>query len=411
VSIAYGSGARHRPVDVSADDGEEVALDGTRLKQLRVERGLSVSDAARMVTLSREQVDQIENGGLRAFYGARHKLLAARKYAEGLGITLEEILPAEKTATPTPERSVAASKAAENAVVGNTESDNADPGTAKADIADVGNAVPASIATAEPEVVPVTTQQSLVETPAAVVIPTRSMDDPSPMSNLSQATVKRLPLALVVCVILVLVFSILRGLTPEPKLAELPPPEPVVQTASAGESPTSEPASETQAAATPEPESPAASAAPATPATAPATSAAPLASATVATAATDAAATAPSPDPAAEGACGLNAGPDTPRWAPPQARNASTRVFMTSASAIDVCVTDAAGVSTPLRLKPGAMVSASGKPPYIVRSDRLSQAQIFLQGLKVRVPASAVAVHLITTSSVRSPETPAPSEQ
>jgi hypothetical protein len=128
-------------------------------------------------------------------------------------------------------------------------------------------------------------------------------------------------------------------------------------------------------------------------------------------AANDATATVPARDPAAEGACALSAGPDTPRWAPPQARNASTRVFMTSASAIDVCVTDAAGVSTPLRLKPGAMVSASGKPPYIVRSDRLSQAQIFLQGLKVRVPASAVAVHLITTSSVRSPEAPVPVEQ
>jgi hypothetical protein len=84
---------------------------------------------------------------------------------------------------------------------------------------------------------------------------------------------------------------------------------------------------------------------------------------------------------------------------------------VTSVAPIDVCVTDANGTSTPLKVKPGAMSSATGKPPYIVRSERLAQAQIFLQGLKVRVPSSAVAVHLFTTQSVKSPESPVPSEQ
>jgi len=105
------------------------------------------------------------------------------------------------------------------------------------------------------------------------------------------------------------------------------------------------------------------------------------------------------------------AGPDTPRWTPAYARNASTRVFLTSATLIDVCVTDATGVSTPLTLRPGAMASASGKPPYVVRSERLSQAQIFLQGLKVRFPASATAIHLMPSQSVRAPEPPASTEE
>ncbi|NCV86665.1 MAG: hypothetical protein EBW14_12505, partial [Oxalobacteraceae bacterium] len=93
MSSPFESGGRQRPVDVSLNDTDEVVIDGTRLKQERIERGLAVSDAARMATLSREQIEQIENGGLRAFYGARHKLLATRKYADVFGIDLSELVP------------------------------------------------------------------------------------------------------------------------------------------------------------------------------------------------------------------------------------------------------------------------------------------------------------------------------
>ena len=48
MSSSFESGGRYRPVDVSVDDSDDIPLDGTRLKQERIERGMSVNDAARM---------------------------------------------------------------------------------------------------------------------------------------------------------------------------------------------------------------------------------------------------------------------------------------------------------------------------------------------------------------------------
>ena len=358
MSIAYGSGGRHRPVDVSADDGDEIAIDGTRLKQLRVGRGLSISEAARLVTLSREQVEQIENGGLGAFYGARHKLLAVRKYAEGLGIALEDILPAAPHASaPMPEPV---------------------PVVEQEPVAPVLDETTGDVAAIAGPVIAKATEKYIPQVAAT--------DESSPAKNISDATVRRLPLAVVVAAALILVFSILRGLTSAPEVTELPSPEPVADTTAVEPSSLSPPAAQPEQAGE-----------------------TPASQTTEATA--SAAAPAPEATQPATDSCAVTAGPDTPRWAPAQARNASTRVFVTSAAPIDVCVTDATGTSTPLKLKPGAMSSVAGKPPYVVRSEKLSQAQIFLQGLKVRVPSSAVAVHLITTSSVRSPEPASASEQ
>ena len=413
MSIAYGSGGRHRPVDVSADDGEEIALDGTRLKQLRVERGLSVSEAARLVTLSREQVEQIENGGLGAFYGARHKLLAARKYAEGYGITLEEILP-KPPVVPEPVE-VPAVSIDQAPAAPHTEA------VIQAEKASEPEPVPESEPISATVIAPI--EQRISEVSAAPVVRTKSADDITPAPILSETTVKRLPLALVVGASLILVFSILRGLAPTQEVSEPPRPEPFADTTASSQLPAANDAYQAapaDATAAPEVVAPA-SAVPstvATPAATPASAAAasaptPAAAVTpppAATATATAAATAPR-DSAAADACAVTAGPDTPRWAPDQGRNSSTRVFVTSVAPIDVCVTDANGTSTPLKVKPGAMSSATGKPPYIVRSERLAQAQIFLQGLKVRVPSSAVAVHLFTTQSVKSPESPVPSEQ
>jgi transcriptional regulator with XRE-family HTH domain len=165
VSIAFESGPRLRPIDVSSDDGDEIAIDGTRLRQERIERGLSVSEAARLVTLSREQVEQIENGGLGAFYGARHKLLAVRKYADGFGLSLEDLMP------------------------------------------DVRPAV-------EPASLTVTTVAAM-QVPDMPVAALRAVtnDQGIATSEPLEATGSRLPLALLVGVALVLAFSILRGLT------------------------------------------------------------------------------------------------------------------------------------------------------------------------------------------------------
>lgn len=327
MSVAFRSGTRHRSVDVSIEDGEEVPIDRMRLRQERIERGLSVTEAARLATLSREQVEQIESGGLGAFYGARHKLLAVRKYADSFGLSLEQLLPVH-----TPAAAIVADPAAVSppafAAVAEAVADSAKDA--------------AAILTPEPEP---PTRETL---PADASLP--AAEPPS-------VAVTRWPLVLVVAIMLLLTFAILRGLTQEQSPVELAPTLP---------SPAMQPPAESEAAAPVQ--------------------------------ATDA------PEVAAavsNDACALTAGPDTPRWAPGQARNASTRVFLTSATPIDVCVTDASGVSTPLALRPGVMSSASGKLPYIVRSEHLSQAQIFLQGLRVRVPASATALHLLPSQSVR----------
>ncbi len=368
MSIAFHHGGRQRPVDVSVDDGDEIVLDGTRLKQERIRRGLSVIEAARLVTLSREQVEQIESGGLGAFYGARHKLLAVRKYANGLGLPFEQLLPAPERETNT-ETAAALPPAVE-------AGDSAAAGKAGDDAA---TAVGIFI---EPDMQPLPVADG----------------ERSPSPHQAAGTPRRWPLALVVAISLVLVFGILREMTQEPAPAASLPVEAVAEPVTA---------------ATAGSQAGEAAALPKVPVALGIVATAPVPSALPANAEAPAVAqvlpsTAASAQPAATNdACALPAGPDTPRWAPAQARNASTRVFISSAAPVEACVTDATGTSTPLKLKPGTMSSASGKPPYVIRSERLPQLQIFLQGLKVRVPASATAVHLLTTQSVRSPEPPA----
>lgn len=63
---------------------------GAMLQRAREQRGMSIRDMARRVTLSYEQIEQIENGGTDAFYSPGHKWLATRKYALALGIALED---------------------------------------------------------------------------------------------------------------------------------------------------------------------------------------------------------------------------------------------------------------------------------------------------------------------------------
>lgn len=336
MSLAFRSGTRHRSVDVSIDDGDEIPIDGMRLRQVRIERGLSVTEAARLATLSREQIVQIESGGLGAFYGARHKLLAVRKYADSFDLSLEQLSPAHDAPAATA-----------------ADSDSPPVPDAVADRAEYA----AETLAAEPE-------PAMYKSPQA--------DGDLPGAAPPSAAVARWPLLLVVAIMLLLAFAILRGFTQEQSPAALPSADTPPTAASSVVLPSVEPEAAVSSQASESPEVIA---------------------------------------PVANNACALTAGPDTPRWAPAYARNASTRVFLTSATLIDVCVTDATGVSTPLTLRPGAMASVSGKPPYVVRSERLSQAQIFLQGLKVRVPASASAIHLLPSQSVRAPEPPASTEE
>ena len=349
MSTPFESGGRQRPVDVSLNDTDEVVIDGTRLKQERIERGLAVSDAARMATLSREQIEQIENGGLRAFYGARHKLLATRKYADVFGIDLSELVP----------------QAPRPSTASNTLTDTV--------------ASPIMATATAPATLPVETGKAMMAQPA----------------NRSNFESRRLPLLAVIVVALVLSFSILRGLTPTPKPVAEPVVEPTVEpVATETASPTAEtaaPASVTAAAVPPSP---------ATSAPSSAAEDAPSATATAASTNPD-----EGPDP-----CAVSAGGDVARWAPTQVRATYTRLYLGSYAESTLCVVDATGAAKPLKLKAGATTSLSGKPPYTIHSAQLPKLQIYLQGLKVKVPTGAVSIQLFTTQSIIPPDSEKPQE-
>lgn len=351
MSSPFESGGRQRPVDVSLNDTDEVVIDGTRLKQERIERGLAVSDAARMATLSREQIEQIENGGLRAFYGARHKLLATRKYADVFGIDLSELVP----------------QAPRPSTASNTLTDTV--------------ASPIMATATAPATLPVETGKAMMAQPA----------------NRSNFESRRLPLLAVIVVALVLSFSILRGLTPTPK----PVAEPVVET-------TVEPVATETASPTVETAAPAsvtaAAVPPSTGTSAPSSAAedAPSATATAAAASTN---PDEGPDP-----CAVSAGGDVARWAPTQVRATYTRLYLGSYTESTLCVVDATGAAKPLKLKAGATTSLSGKPPYTIHSAQLPKLQIYLQGLKVKVPTGAVSIQLFTTQSIIPPDSEKPQE-
>lgn len=345
MSVPFESGGRQRPVDVSVDDSDDVPIDGTRLKQERIERGISVNDAARMATLSREQIEQIEGGGLRAFYGARHKRLAARKYADVFGIDLSELLP------PVP-------------AVSETQGGVTDPIQS------------ASIPVAAPA----------AEASRGV------MAQASSRSNFES---RRLPLVAVIVVSLILTFSILRGLTPTPRPVTEPVPEPVAESA---------PPPVEAAPITPEQPAPVAAAS-----TTPAPAAAAIEPQTTNT--TEAPTTAPvvaaaSTAKADEGVdpCAVTAGGEIPRWAPAQVRATYTRLYLGSYTESTLCVVDATGAAKPLKLKAGGTANVSGKPPYTIHSPQLPKLQIYLQGLKVKVPAGAVSIQLFTTQSLLPPD-------
>ena len=366
MSVPFESGGRQRPVDVSVDDSEDLPLDGTRLKQERIERGISVNDAAHMATLSREQIEQIEGGGLRAFYGARHKRLAAKKYADVFGIDLSELLPPEPVVSE-----------------------------AQAVVAD---SIPSAV------------------NPAPVPAPDSSRGVMAQASARLNFESRRLPLVAVIIVALVLTFSILRGLTPTPKPVTEPILEPVSESAAPVEAvpavpdqaapasaTASVPASTTATTPAPPPAptvtstASATDAATATPA-APAMPAAPAAPAAPAPAVASTAKGEEGPDP-----CAVAAGGEIPRWAPTQVRATYTRLYLGSYTESTLCVVDATGIAKPLKLKAGGTANVSGKPPYTIHSPQLPKLQIYLQGLKVKVPAGAVSMQLLTTQSLLPP--------
>lgn len=288
-------------VDPARLEAGAPAVNGERLKQERERRGMSIADAARLATLSREQIEQIEQGGFGAFYGPRHKLLAARKYADAFGIDADELL----AANPVPERPPF-----------------------------------------NPDLLPVLDGSA----------PDRHQDKRMQEAQLSVSARSRLLTAMALICAIAVLYSIVRGLMPE----SAPPPPPSAALASI-EPPVAAPAPVVRGSST----------------------------------------TQSSVEP--QDACSRHGDDGTvERWAPPLARRADTRLFLASATAAEVCVVDATGMPKLLKLTPGVTTSVAGKPPYLLRSANLARVQIYLQGLKVRVPPSAVALRVFAAESEHS---------
>ena len=96
----------------------------------------------------------------------------------------------------------------------------------------------------------------------------------------------------------------------------------------------------------------------------------------------------------------MAAGGEIARWAPEQVRATYTRLYLGSYTESTLCVIDATGAAKPLKMKAGGTTSLAGKPPYTIHSPQLAKLQIYLQGLKVKVPAGAVSIQLYTTQSL-----------
>lgn len=315
---------------------DTLVVAGDKLKQAREARGMSVQEMAGEVTLSREQVRALEDGGNLPFYTAAHKRLALKKYAAALNIPLPDLLIDETGAQDT-----SVETAATDAIA-----IAADPGT------------PAEIRLAAAE---------------------------------RNARARRnLLMAAVAAAILLALYAKQRG-TAETKL----PPAPIE--ASADPEPSAiEPSPASAMVVTAQDPEPPAITSPATPAVTAAvtTAATPAATLTATPAVTPAPAT-KAPESAA---CTLPAATDVPAWSPPYQRKPDMRVFLVSSKAIEVCVADASGKASLVALKPNVGKVYAGRPPYLVQADGLASLEIYLQGMRARVPADAQSLRLVPTS-------------
>lgn len=93
----------------TAIDLDVITIDGKKLREAREARNLSIAELAALVTLSRDQVKHIEEGGDRPFYTPAHKLLAVRKYATAMDLSYDDIVtgPGADQTLPVPEHAPA----------------------------------------------------------------------------------------------------------------------------------------------------------------------------------------------------------------------------------------------------------------------------------------------------------------
>lgn len=86
-------------------DLDAITIDGNKLREAREARNLSIAELAALVTLSRDQIKHIEEGGDRPFYTPAHKLLAVRKYAGAMDLAYEDVVtgPGADQTVPAPD--------------------------------------------------------------------------------------------------------------------------------------------------------------------------------------------------------------------------------------------------------------------------------------------------------------------
>jgi cytoskeletal protein RodZ len=91
------------------------------------------------------------------------------------------------------------------------------------------------------------------------------------------------------------------------------------------------------------------------------------------------------------------AGADIKSWSPSYQRKPDSRLFVMSPRGESLCITDVSGKTKRYALKPMVGQIIPGKAPYTVRSDNLAQVEMYLQGLRVKVPLEANALRLLPT--------------
>lgn len=349
-------------------DLESLHIDGQKLKDARESKGISITDIAGQLTLSRAQIIHMEEGGDKPFYTPAHKLLAVRKYAAALELPYEEVVTGDgaNQTMPVPEDA--------------PESMRTYPG----------------------------------QTPYNADLNQISLTDER-MDNVARNSARRnrVMYAVVALTILLAFYAKLRGASEEAEVKQETqaesvaidpiPPLPVTPVeVAAPEAPVAPPvatpvAAPVEVAAAPVAAKPAPETAkPAAekiekPAPAPETS-----KPTTEQESTKVAST------SEEGCSAEAATGNLKSWSPAYQRKSDSRLFVISPKGGTVCVTDGSGKSKLVSLRPMVGQAFTGKPPYVVRSENLPNLEMYMQGLRVKVPGETQVIRLVPTN------TPAP---
>ena len=333
-------------------DFDAINVDGARLKAAREERGMSITDMAAAVTLSREQIQHMEDGGNRPFYTPAHKLLAVRKYSAALDIPYDEIVtgPGANQTIPIPEDAPPSMMA---------HSDITEPADLRLAAVE-RNAEVRRLMTITAIVVCIL---------LAIYAKIRGSKDESPENEVTAEAVanpvdKPVPPP---------------SATPKAVAANLPPPAKAAPEVKAV--PTAAPSLETKDVKDVK-EDKNSKDSKREPALA---------------AATD-----------ASGECQSSSTADVKSWSPIYQRKSDSKLYVISPKGGSVCISDATGKSRLIDLKPMVGQAVGGKPPYVVRSSQLAQIEIYLQGFRVKIPSEAEAMKLIPTSQPAPVETTEP---